>query len=88
MCRVGLHLCSLNDFSWHDLIEPGQLTTNQRFHHSDLVTDFATVTSSQSEGLGKMVLGIVNNVYDHSSQLIGIIWLAVNLFAVKFVAVS
>ena len=67
-----------------DLPEPGQLTANkltanQQFHHSDLVTDFATVISSQSEGLGKMALGVVQDTYDRSSQLIGVIWFAVSL---------
>ena len=36
-----------------------KLTANQRFRYSDFVTDFVAVISSQSEGLGKMALGIV-----------------------------
>ena len=44
--------------------EPSQLTANkltanQWFRYSDLVTHFVAVISSQSEGLGKMALGIV-----------------------------
>ena len=35
--------------------EPSQLTAKQRFRYSD----FVAVISSQSEGLGKMALGIV-----------------------------
>ena len=58
--------------------QAGQLTANkltisEQFHYCDLINDFVTVFSSQSEGLGKMVLGIVKYTYDHSSQLIGII---------------
>ena len=34
---------------------------------------------SQSEGLGKMALGIVKNAYDRSSQLFGVIWFTVSL---------
>ena len=34
-------------------------TANQWFRYSDLVTHFVAVISSQSEGLGKMALGIV-----------------------------
>ena len=56
-----------------------KLTASQQFCHSDLITDFVTVISSQSEGLGKMALGIVKYAYDCSSQLIGIIWFAVSL---------
>ena len=51
-----------------------KLTASQRFCHDDLITDFVTVVSSQSEGLGKMALGIVKYAYDRSSQLIGVIW--------------
>ena len=51
-----------------------KLTASQQFRHSDLVTDFITVILPQSEGLGKMALGIVKYAYDHSSQLIGVIW--------------
>ena len=47
--------------------EPGQLTANQRFYHSDLVTDFVTVISSQSEALGKMALGLVKYAYNRFS---------------------
>ena len=39
--------------------KPSQLTANQRFRYSDLVADFVAVISSQSEGLGKVALGIV-----------------------------
>ena len=60
-----------------------KLNANQRFHHSDLLTDFVTVISSQNEGLGKMALGIVKYAYDRSSQLIGVIWFAVSLFVVS-----
>ena len=42
-----------------DKLTANNLTEKQRFRHSDLVTDFATVISSQSEGLGKMAQGIV-----------------------------
>ena len=59
-----------------DLDKP---TAKQRFRHSDLVTDFVTVILLQSEGLGKMALGIVKYAYDCSSQLIGVIWFAVSL---------
>ena len=38
---------------------PSQLTVKRRFRYSDFVTDFLAVISSQSEGLGKMALGIV-----------------------------
>ena len=63
--------------------EPGQLTANQRFRHSDLITDFVTVILSQSDGLGKMAIRIVKYAYDHSSQLIGVIWFMASLFAVS-----
>ena len=72
--------------------EPGQLTANklsanQRFRHSDFVTDFVTdfvaVISSQSDGLGKMAVGIVKYVYDRPSQLIGVIRFTVSMFAVS-----
>ena len=36
-----------------------KLIASQGFHYSDFVTDFVTVILSQSEGLGKMALGIV-----------------------------
>ena len=36
-----------------------KLTANLWFRYSDLVTHFVAVISSQSEGLGKMALGIV-----------------------------
>ena len=52
-----------------------KLTANQRFCHSD----FVTVTSSQSEGLGKMALSIVKYFYDRPSQPIVVIWFAVSL---------
>ena len=38
---------------------------------------------SQSKGLGKIALGIVKYAYDHSSQLIRVIWFMVSLFAVS-----
>ena len=60
------------------ICEPSQLTANQRFRHSDFVTDFVAVISSQREGLGKMALGIVKYFYDSSSQPIGVIWFAVS----------
>ena len=44
-----------------------KLTAHQWFHHSDLVIDFITVILSQSEGLGKMALGIVKYAYDRSA---------------------
>ena len=53
-------------FDHKTTIEPGQLTANQRFHHSDLITDFVAVISSQSEGLRKMALRIVKYAYDRS----------------------
>ena len=56
-----------------------KLTARQLFCHSDLITDFVAVIFSQSEGLGKMVLGIVKYAYDCSSQLVGVIWFAVSL---------
>ena len=59
--------------------EPGQLTANQRFLHSNLVTDFVIVISSQSKGLGKMALGIVKYFYHRPSQPIGVNWFAVSL---------
>ena len=42
---------------------------NQRFCHSDLVTDFVTVILSQTEGLGKMALGIVKYAYQSITDL-------------------
>ena len=36
-----------------------KLTTKRPFRYSGFVTDFVAVISSQSEGLGKMALGIV-----------------------------
>ena len=55
-----------------------KLRANQRFRLSDLVPDFVTVISSQSEGLGKMALGIVKYAYDRSSQLIGVFWFTIS----------
>ena len=55
-----------------------KLTANERFHHSDLVTDFVTVILSKTEGLGKMAPGIVKYAYDRSSQLVGVIWFSVS----------
>ena len=40
-----------------DKLTANKLTSNQRFRHSDLVTDVITVISSISEGLGKTALG-------------------------------
>ena len=57
-----------------------KLTTNQRFRHKDLVTDFVAVILSQSEGLGKMASEIVKYAYDRSSELIGVIWFAFSCF--------
>ena len=37
----------------------GKLTANQRICYSDFISDFVAVISPQSEGLGKMALGIV-----------------------------
>ena len=42
-----------------DKLTANKLTAKQRFHYSGFVTDFVAVISSQSEGLGKMALGIV-----------------------------
>ena len=39
--------------------EPSQLTTTNWPRSDDFVTDFVAVISSQSEGLGKMALGIL-----------------------------
>ena len=39
----------------------------------DFVTDFVAVISSQSEGLGKMALGIVKIFLGRPSQLIGVV---------------
>ena len=69
-------------------VEQGQLTANQRFRHSDLVIDFVTVVLSQSEGLGKMALGIVKYAYDRSSQLIGVIWFAVSCRGLSIVVLK
>ena len=63
---------------WVLLSEPRQLTANQQFRHSDFVTDFVAVISSQSEGLSKMALGIEKYFYDRPSQPIGVIWFAVS----------
>ena len=58
-----------------------KLTANQWFRYSDLVTHFVAVTSSQSEGLGKMALGIVNIL--RIALLSQSALLAVSLFAVS-----
>ena len=50
-----------------------KLTANLRFRHSDFVTDFVIIISSQSEGLSKKALGIVKYFYDRPSQPIGVI---------------
>ena len=42
-----------------DKLTANKLTAKQRFRYSGFVTDFIAVISSQSEGLGKMALGIV-----------------------------
>ena len=62
-----------------DKLIANKLTASQRFCHSDLITDFVTMILSQSEGLGKMALGIAKYAYDRSTQLIGVIWFAVSL---------
>ena len=68
---------------WAKSTDRNKLTVNQWFCHSNLVTDFATLISSQSEGLGKTALGIVKYAYDCSSQLIDLIWFAISLFVVS-----
>ena len=78
---LSWRLCRARSTDRHKLTA-NKLTANQQFRHSDyLVTDFATVILSQSEDLGKMALEIVKYAYDCSSQLIGVIWFAVSLFA-------
>ena len=62
---------------------PRQTDRKNTVCHGDLVTDFVTVILSQSEGLGKMALGIVKQAYNGSSQPIGVIWFTVSLFAVS-----
>ena len=52
----------------HAVTEAGQLTAN--FVTKFETSGFVTVILSQSEGLGKMALGIVKHSYDCSSQLI------------------
>ena len=47
-----------------------KLTANQRF-----ITVISSLILSQSKGLGKMALMIVEYAYDRSFQLIGVIWL-------------
>ena len=42
-----------------DKLTTNKLTARRRFRYSGFVTDFVAVISSQSEGLGKMALGIV-----------------------------
>ena len=69
-------------------VEPGQLTANQRFRCSDLVSDFVTVILFQSEGLGKLALGIVKYAYDRSFQLIGVILVRGQFVRGQFVTVS
>ena len=54
--------------------EPIQLTANQWFRHI-----YFSLISLQSEGLGKMALGIVKYFYDRPSQPIGVIWFVVSL---------
>ena len=41
-------------------LDRDKLTAKRRFCYSGFVTDFVAVISSQSEGLGKIALGIVN----------------------------
>ena len=41
------------------------------------------MVSSQSEGLGKTVLGKGKYFYDRPSQPIGVLWFAASLFAVS-----
>ena len=57
-----------------DKLTVNKLIVNQRFHHRCFVTDLFMVTLSQSEGLGKMALGIVKDFYDCPSQPIRVIW--------------
>ena len=47
-------------------------------------SDFVAVILSQREGLGKMAVGIVKYFYDCFSPSIGVIWLAISLFAVRW----
>ena len=42
-----------------DKLTVNKLTAKRRFRYSGFVTDFIAVILSQSEGLGKMALGIV-----------------------------
>ena len=42
-----------------DKLTMNKLTVKRRFRYSGFVTDFVEVISSQSEGLGKMALGLV-----------------------------
>ena len=48
-----------------DKLTTNKLNANQRFCHSDFVTDFITVISSKNVSLGEMALGIVKYFYDH-----------------------
>ena len=61
--RTKLHLPAYELFQAYFLraksTDRDKLTAKQRFRCSDLVTDFVAVILSQSEGLGKMALGIV-----------------------------
>ena len=45
--------------TYRDKLTANKLTAKRRFRYSGFVTDFVAVISSQSEGLGKMALGIV-----------------------------
>ena len=56
-----------------------KLTVNQRFCHSD----FVTVISSQSEGLGKMGSGDSKICFRSLFSANGVIWFAVSLFVVS-----
>ena len=56
-----------------DKLTANKLTANQRFCYSDFVTDFAAVISSQSEGLGKMALGIVQMYLGSPFSPIGVV---------------
>ena len=42
-------------------------------------SDFVLLVSSQSEGLGKMALGIITYFSDRLSQPIGVSWFAISL---------
>ena len=70
--------CSKISSHWSVTIEPSQLTVNQQLPLISSLSDFIAVILSQSEGLGKMALGMVNCFYDRLSQPIDVIWFAVS----------